>query len=160
MANTAAFERSLLLEMLGHQMAELKEDFVFDTSARLDKACKASQKMKQFLQDYMGKPSDDIQTCARAHLSPAGQCQKADVVLLKHGLIIAEVYFHATFSDRVLSLLSLWEEQTFEACKGCGVFKKQHAPMVVETADIACALPFCHLKGDMYRVFVPLAYRR
>ncbi|CAE7232739.1 unnamed protein product [Symbiodinium sp. CCMP2592] len=160
MANTAAFERSLLLEVIGHQMAELKENYVFDTSARLDKACKASQKMKQFLQDYMGRLSDDIQTCARAHLSPAGQCQKADVVLLKHGLVIGEVYFHATFGDRVLSLLSLWEKQTFEACKGCGVFKKQHAPMLVDTADIACALPFCHLKGAMYRVFVPLAYRR
>ena len=160
MANTTAFERSLLLEMLGHQMAELKEDYVFDTSARLDKACKASQKMKQFLQDYMGRPSDDIYTCARAHLSPAGQCQKADVVLLKHGLIIAEVYFHATFGDRVLSLLSLWKSRRLRHAKAVASSRSNMLPMIVETADIACALPFCCLKGDMYRVFVPLAYRR
>ena len=44
------------------------------------------------------------------HLSPAGSCQKKDVVVIRRQTLqVAQVWVHAAFEDQVVSLVSLWE---------------------------------------------------
>ena len=158
-SNTAQYDRSLLLEVLGHNMAELQEEGLFSTDARLHKAGKASKKLKAFLAEHLGEEAVEVSTCVVAHLSPAGQCHRGDVVVFKHTMQLAQVYFHASFNGQQLSLVSFWSIEKYEHGKGSCLCKKQHAPMLVATSEIGSSCVHALLQEPLYRVLIPLPYR-
>ena len=158
--NTTQYEKSILLERLGHCLAELKEENIFSMACRLEKS-PPSQRMKAFLQDYMVEPAHSMATSSTAFLSPGGSCQKADVVVFKHALLVGQVYFHAEYNGQVISLISMWDLLENEPQKGCCLCSKNQGRIqMVDTADIACAVPYCQLSEDRFRVFIPLPYRQ
>ena len=158
--NTTGYEKSILLECLGHCQAERQQPHVFSTACRLDKESAASAKLASFVSEYMDEPMKSLSTCAMAHLAPGGSCHKGDVVLLKHAMLVGEIYFHADFNGKVLSLINVWDMLEYIPSKGSCICKKQEcSPMLVDTNDLAAAVPYCHLKDDTYRIFVPYAHR-
>ena len=62
--NTTGYDRSILLECLGHCQSELQQPNVFATATRLDKQGSASAKLRNFLADYMNEP---VQSLATSH---------------------------------------------------------------------------------------------
>ena len=159
--NTTQYEKSILLECLGHCLAELKEENIFSMACRLEKQSPPSQRMKAFLQDYMVEPAHSIATSSTAFLSPGGSCQKADVVVFKHALLVGQVYFRAEYNGQVISLIRMWDFLENEPQKGCCLCSKNQGRIqMVDTADIACAVPYCQLSEDRFRVFIPLPYRQ
>ena len=90
--NTTGYDRSILLECLGHCQSELQQPNVFATATRLDQQGSASAKLRNFLADYMNEPVQSLATSHYAHLALGGSCRKGDVVLLKHARQVGENY--------------------------------------------------------------------
>ena len=158
--NTTGYDRSILLECLGHCQSELQQPNVFATATRLDKQGSASAKSRNFLADYMNEPVQSLATSHYAHLALGGSCCKGDVVLLKHARQVGEIYFHAEFNGKLLSLMNMRDMLEYKPSKSSCLAKKQKCcPLLVETEELACAVPYCHLKDDMYRIFIPYAQR-
>ena len=158
--NTTQYDRSILLECLGHSLAELQDEQAFSLATRLEKQSCPTQKLKEFMQQYCEHPVQELSTSHKAFLSPGGSCQKGDVVVFKISLLVGQVYFHANCNGQVMTLVNLWSILECDAQKGSCLCKMQQcSPMMVDTDDLACAVPYCHLKEDLYRVYIPLPYR-
>ena len=158
--NTRQYERSLLIEILGHDIAELKENDFFCQKAMLQKKGKASKRMVAFLEEYFEQQAETAFTCAAACLDPAGHCHRGDVVLLKGSSQVAEVWFHAEFNGLTASLLCMYDQAAYDAGQGTAICSKQQCPMMVPTEDILCALCHTWLDEQHCRILIPLPHRR
>ena len=112
--------------------------------------------MKAFLQAELGYAAQSISTCAVAQVKH-GSITKGDVVLLRPGLEVAEVWSHAEVDGRMLSLVSSWKIVSLDS-RSC-ICKKEESPLLISTEVLQCAVAFCHLEEDLYRVLIPLPYR-
>ena len=108
------FETSILQEIICHDLALLKGSNSFQCKARLEKESPVPRKLADFLKQQFGRNPVNSATCNSAFLDPAGKCQRKDVVVLKNSeLCVAHIWFHASFDDKIVSLVSLWEIQDF-----------------------------------------------
>ena len=158
-SNTTNYERSILLQILGQTLSDMKQEKLFDTSCKLARPGKAPAKMVAFLQEYM-PGFQEIHTNAVAALEPAGFAHKGDLVLMRASHQVAEVYFHADLDGVVYSLVSHFNLLTNDLAHGSLIVQRTDAPMLVETSMIACPLQYTSLGGDKIRVLIPLAHRK
>lgn len=156
--NTQGYEKTLLLELLGHNIADLQEPDIFGTAAKLMQKCKAPNKMVQFMNDCMGYPAEEIFTCSSVQLEPAGICHRGDLVVMRHGMQIAEVWFHCYFDGQLFSLVSFLETVKYE--KQSWTCRKTEETMVVSTEEIKSSLSYSRLNDVDLRVIVPLPHRQ
>ena len=109
--NTRQYEKILLYEIMGHDIARLTETGIFAQQPGifaqqpvLEKNCKVSAKMKSFLEHSFGETAVEVFTCATAKLVPAGSCHRGNLALLPTN-IVAEIWFHASFNGNLVSLV-------------------------------------------------------
>ena len=120
--------------------------------------CKAPNKMVQFMNDCMGHPAEEIFTCSSVQLEPAGICHRGDLVVMRHGMQIAEVWFHCYFDGQLFSLVSFLETVKYE--KQSWTCRKTEETMVVSTEEIKSSLSYSRLNDVDLRVIVPLPHRQ
>ena len=78
-----------------------------------------STKKSCSLRQQFGRFPANPATCNSAFLDPAGKCQRKHAVVLKNSeLCVAYIWFHASFDDKIISLVSLWEVQEFNKQEG------------------------------------------
>ena len=66
---------------------------------------------------------------------------------------MGEIYFHAEFNGKLLSLMNIWDMLEYKPSKSSCLAKKQKCcPLLVGSEELACAVTYCHLKDDMYRI--------
>lgn len=158
--NTSKFESSILQEIICHDLAQLKGSNSFQCKARLEKESPVPKKLAAFLKQHFGRNPANSATCNSAFLDPAGKCQRKDVVVLKNSeLCVAHIWFHASFDDKIVSLVSLWEIQEFNKHQGHATCKKVDDAVLIDTSRILSAVPWCMLTEDTYRILVPVHLR-
>ena len=67
--NTLRFERSVLVQVVSHDLALLLEEDYFGMHARLKKKCKSSKKVLDFFKTVWNEGIDSCYMCTCAHLS-------------------------------------------------------------------------------------------
>lgn len=160
-SNTTKFEYSILNEVVCHELAQLEELEQFSQACRLVKKSVAPKKLATLVRQVFGSNIQDIWTCTQVHLSPAGSCQKKDVVVIRgQALQVAQVWVHAAFEDQVVSLVSLWETKEYDPHLGFATALKKDEAEFINTHSIICAIPFCNVKDDLYRVLLPVHLRK
>ena len=158
--NTSRFETSILQEIICHDLAQLKGSNSFQCKARLEKVSPVPRKLADFLKQQFGRNPVNSATCNSAFLDPAGKCQRKDVVVLKNSeLCVAHIWFHASFDDKIVSLVSLWEIQDFNKHQGHATCKKVDDAVLIDTSQILSAVSWCKLTEDTYRILVPVHLR-
>ena len=160
-SNTRSFERSVCEELLCHDIATLAKPNIFTGGVKLDKNSQASKKATSLLHQCMGRAAKECFTCVKAHLEPAGTCQRGDIVIiqLQTDLVPAQVYLHASFDGHIISMVSVWEMVSIEHKDGYAICKEQENTMIISTAHILCAVPACALSNGQHRLLLPLQLR-
>ena len=81
--NLRRYDRTLIGEIVCHNLAFLEEDDVFDISVGLKKPCKLSKQIRDFVQkEFRGA---DLENCFSGHEARLehGSCCRGDVVLIR-----------------------------------------------------------------------------
>ena len=158
--NTRQYERTMLLEVLGYNMAPLEQDHVFARCCRLERRCRASKKMITFLEQNVDAQIESAYTCAQVRLASEAVCTKGDIVLLTESCEAAEVWLHVECNGRVLSLVSLYTLHAEDMAKSTQVWRRQTEPTLLSSVDIACPLQYSWLESELCRVLLPRPHRR
>lgn len=159
-SNTSKFETSILQEILCHDLAQLQGSTVFQCKARLEKESPVPRRLAEFLKQHFGRDPVESSTCNCVFLDPAGKCQRKDVVVLKTTeLQVAHIWFHASFDDKVVSLVSMWEVLEFNKHQGHATCKKVDHAVLMDTSRILAPVTWCKLTEDTYRILVPVHLR-
>jgi hypothetical protein len=164
--NTSVFEKSVLSELVCHDLAVLKTPGIFKFEVGLNKPHVASKKLRQFMSQQMSvalEPHECL-TCACVNLLPAGTCSRKDVVLIKspnctQPFEAAEVWFHVQCKGTCMSLVSVWKLQSYDATRGLAQWLKQDNPVLISTSDILTAVCFTVCKVTSVRTLIPLNFR-
>jgi hypothetical protein len=164
--NTAVFEKSVLSELVCHDLAVLKTQGIFKFDVKLSNPHTASKKMVDFMSQHMSVvlQAEESFTCAAAHILPTGTCSKKDVVLIKsvdgtQPFDAAEVWFHVQCKGICMSLVSIWQLQSFDAAKGLAQWLKQDNPVMISTSSILGPVCFTMCKDTYVRTLIPWQFR-
>ncbi len=164
--NTSVFEKSVLSELVCHDLAVLKTSSIFAVAVKLGNPHTAPKKMLEFMSQQMSvilQPEECL-TSAVAHILPAGTCSKKDVVLIKSSdatqpLEAAEVWFHVQCKGVCVSLVSLWKLKSVDAAKGTAQWLKHDNPVMISTSSILAPLCFTVLQDTSVRTLIPWQFR-
>jgi hypothetical protein len=164
--NTSVFEKSVLSELVCHDLAVLKTSSIFAVAVKLSNPHTASKKMLEFMSQQMSvtlQPEECL-TCAVAHILPAGTCSKKDVVLIRTSdatepFEAAEVWFHVQCKGMCFSLVSLWKLKSIDTAKGTAQWLKQDNPVMISTSSILAPLCFTVLQDTSVRTLIPWQFR-
>ena len=108
-SNTITFEKSMMAEILSHDLAKLKLPGTFATRLRLSKSCQPAKKLKDLLDTVFGPQTggQGYQTCADLVLSSGCVCHKGDICILQDNSIKAgQIWVHADINGKLMSLIS------------------------------------------------------
>ena len=160
-SNTTSFEKSVLSEVLCHDLSKTADASIFSETARLEHKGRPTKSTQQVVSRFLHPlSSSSIYSCFRAYMEPAGLCSKNDVVLL-HGedLQACQVYLHVEVNEICWSLLGCWKFLEKDS-SGCHApFEKTSDAVFLQTSAIACTVPYMHFRGDIYKVIVPIDRR-
>ena len=154
------FEKSVISEILAHDLELLKQDGIFDTHVRLANPHPATKNMmaflRQFLEDY------DLQSaysCVSLCLSPAGSCSRGDFVLLAQ-CEAGEVLNHFEVRGACLTLLTLYNRVSYDSSTFAATWRKAARPVVlVNSTEVKVALQFRRLSNDEVKSLMPFGHR-
>ena len=155
--NTLRFERSVLVQVVSHDLALLLEEDYFGMHARLKNKCKSSKKVLDFFKTVWNEGIDSCYMCTCAHLEPAGLANKRDVVLLKSKDRVGEVWLFADINKEWVALISFWSFLEKKATHS--MWNMQEQPELVHTAEIMCPLTYRKLEDGKAIVLLPLECR-
>lgn len=155
--NTRSFEKSVLHQVVSHDLALLLDPMYFGQHARLKNQCRATNKVKDFFASAWAEPLKNCYMCSSAHLSPAGVASKKDIVMLKSSKQVCEVWLFAEVNGENVALLSLWA--LLEDNGTNALWQMQDNPQLVNTSDIQCALCYRLHKNGQAIVLLPLECR-
>lgn len=155
--NTRSFEKSVLHQVVSHDLALLLDPEYFGQDARLKKQCRATNKVKDFFASAWSEPVKTCYMCTSAHLSPAGVASKKDIVMLKTSKQVCEVWLFAEVNGENVALLSFWT--LLEDNGASTLWQTQDNPQLVSTSDIQCALCYRLYKDGKAIVLLPLECR-
>lgn len=165
--NTISFERSILLEVLSHDLAVLKQPGLFDVSVGLVTPHNASSKLRTFVSEMLDielQPSECLtSTCTR--MVPAGTCSRRDFVLLKNlddgpqHWDACEVWAHLDVKGDKISLVCMMKLLNYSPEMASATWQSNQATMFVQTADILCCLTYTKDKNDQVNTLIPYQFR-
>lgn len=160
--NARTFEISVAHELLCHDLDVLETPGLFTSEVRLDKKCRAPRKLIQFVETTLGRSVGECFTCAKAFLGYCGPCNKGDVAIMKHAdhLAVGQVFVHIACDGRLYSLITEWSIHSFDMKQGHAVCKKGNETFLISTDSLVCAVPWCQLADDMFRILVPWQHRQ
>ena len=169
--NTTNFERSILQEMLSHNLAAVAEPGLFDTSLSLLSPRPASQKLKAFMATLFDvQEMQDIISSKDARVWPGFKCGKGDVVLVREHastaaprFSAAEIWLHVEFQSAArktitLTLVSMWAPKAYEPGGLSANWLRQTCPMFIETNDILACVTYSKTELEA-TTLIPASFR-
>ena len=157
--NTENCERSILLQVVSHDLALLKhnESYFFET-AMLQKQCKPSKKVMDFVKETWGTQVNTCVMCASAKLAPDGVAHKQDVVISKTSPPqVCEVWLFAEVNSEVVAVLSFWTLVKQDVAYS--IWHKVDDPKMIPVEEIKCSFSFKNVK-DTHFVVILLVHCR
>ena len=159
--NTGAFERSLLGEVISHQLADLDRPDCF-VSEGLIRPKPATRKMQAFLNSEFGI-REICMVSPQARFSKFETCGKGDVVLYKchtTGSIMAgQVWFHTVVLGTPITALSVWSRVAWDDVSGAAEWLICKSPEFISTSDIRVTVLHCTCRHGVCRTLVPCMLR-
>lgn len=157
--NTVNYERSILLQVVSHDLALLQtNERLFSETAMLQKQCKPSKKVMDFVKETWDTEVNTCFMCASAKLAPDGVAHKQDVVILKTSPPqVCEVWLFAEVNAEVVALVSFWTLVKQDVA--FSIWNKVDDPKMIPLEEIKCSLPFKNLKGNQFVVILPFHCR-
>ena len=162
--NTITFEKSVMSEIVCHDLAKLKDHLLFSEASRLVSKGIPTKAFKSMVMQAFGLDTGaTIYSCSKAHMQPAGVCTKGDVAFLQkqpgEQLQVCNVWMHVEVNNIVYSLVSMW--RVIEICElgWFAIVKKSKDAEFIETRTLACCSSYMSYEEDTFRVLVPLQMR-
>ena len=144
-SNTITLEKSVMAEILSHDLAKLKLPGTFATRLRLSKSCQPAKKLKDLLETSSG--------CV---------CHKGDICILQDNSIKAgQIWVHADINGKLMSLISEWALVEYNPKTYSATFSKANSAIWVESSTIQSSVAWTFLKQEgVYRILVPFMMRK
>jgi hypothetical protein len=164
--NSSVFEKSVLSELVCHDLAVLKTQGIFNFDVRLKNPYPAPRAMREYLSKHLSvalQPAECL-TCAAVNILPAGSCSKKDVVLIRSAsstvpFDAGQVLLHAQCKGTYVSIVSIWQLTSYDAKKGLAKWLKQDMPHLIQTSSILSPVCFTVCKDTSVSTLIPLCYR-
>ena len=157
--NTIVFERSLLSEVVCHQLEEIRRQECFSFKVGLLTPHRAPARVEAFLVSNAGL-TDAIMTSAYARIS-SGICTRKDIAIISNGstVSVGEVLLHVEHRDQCLSLVKFLELRSYDhAASAIDIGTSSPSLCMVETADILCSVIWATTARGI-KVLVPGRFR-
>ena len=164
--NTQVMERSVLGEVVAHNLHDLKRPGLFNLSPGLVEPIKAKKPLVDFVRANIDANigADSVEHGLQARITPAGYCCRGDIALVRSddGINFAcgEIVLHLQIDGQPLSLVNLWQPTTYDRNNGYAEWAKTQKTTCIPTRDILTSVMKCDLKDGGARTLVPWLYRR
>ena len=165
-SNTQKFERSLLGEIISHNLAAYVDDALFDLSVRLVQPHKASARVRKLVAKLFELSFGDSElfTGSRIHIVPAGFASRGDVVLAKsadnENFICGDLCLNIWFEEMTYTIILPFETSAYDRNNGFADWKKaKSSPVMLPSRDVLCPCTHSILDDGGVRTLIPLLYR-
>jgi len=161
--NTIDFELSLLRQVVGHQLHELRDADNLRRRVGLINPGGCSKRLFQVLKNELKEPDLQLAEVKKAHcarLLCGSTCSAKDVVLVRSldglGFEAGRVMAHFEVVGEAMSLVAFWALASFDPLKGSAEWTTPHyAELLVMTEDIYCCCEWMVPRANAVRTLVP-----
>ena len=165
-ANTTDMERSLLGELVSHNLFDINRAGLFDLSPGIVRPMKAHHAIVKFVQEHINADatSNDVKKGFKAKIIPAGFACRNDVALVRsahsENFICGRILVHLEVMGESLTLLEQWASTAYDNCAGYADWTMGGDILVFPTRYILSPLCHCDLGGNASRTLIPWLYRK
>jgi hypothetical protein len=155
--NTSHFERSLMAEVVCHQIQALDDPNTFSSAIGLVKPQKAPRKLADVLMAEFQVEYEFVATATTSRFSKFATCSKKDVVLFTKGAsyVAGEIWAHADIHGVAVSIVSEWALLEHAAATMSATWTVQQNPVYIATSDILAACVWTRMSHNVVRTFLP-----
>jgi hypothetical protein len=166
LANTSRNpSKSLLSEVLSHQLGLLQQPAAFDFEIGLVGGRAATPKARRLILQALGQEDDDddliISVADESRFNQFGSCHRNDVVLVREGnsFRAGRVELHCSIEGEALSFINIWSLVSHEPAQGYAVWKQSDSAEVCFTSDIIDTISSVSLPDGNVGTLLPVDYR-
>lgn len=162
MQNLKHYNKSILEEIAVQDLYDL-EHHDFSTEARLASKCACSKKVMAFLQTMFTDASPhNCYCCSKVFLSPAGCCNRGDIVLVQDdsALVAGEVISNFELSGVAWTLLQRLTLDSYNKDKAAAKWSKKDGQVMFYAAEqVKCATMWSAGRDESIVTLIPLHLR-
>lgn len=164
--NTTQMEKSLLGEIVAHNLYDINRPGLFDLSPGLAQPSQATANIMQFVWDNVDPhaASADVRKSAKARIIPAGFVGRNDVALAKSNdgdkMIAGKIWMHIEVYGSALTVLERWHPTFYDRNIGYADWTRGGEALLVPTRDLLSSVCHCDIGGGNSRTIVPWLYRQ
>ena len=161
--NTKMYSRSVLSEIVSHQLHVVTMPKAFDLSPRLIEPHKANARMHSWAQSALNMDdATDIYSSTSAYLASRAVCSTADVALIKSqdgvNFVAGQIWFLASIDGISFALVSLWGLVSYDPSFGFATWRMADNPSLVELGSLMTPVVWSETNGTA-RTLIPFEYR-
>ena len=159
-------EKSLLGEIVAHNLYDINRSGLFDLSPGLAQPSKATANIMQFVWDNVDPhaASSDVRKSCKARIIPAGFVGRNDVALAKSNdgdkMIAGKIWMHIEVYGSALTVLERWHPTFYDRNIGYADWTRGGEALLVPTRDLLSSVCHCDIGGGNSRTIVPWLYRQ
>ena len=155
--NTSRFERSLMAEVVCHQLRALNDPNTFDVAIGLVKPQPAHRKLADVLMAEFQVAYELVTTATTSRFSKLATCSEKDVVLFTKGesYVAGEIWAHADIHGVAVSIVSEWALLEHAATTMSATWAAQQNPVYIATSDTIAACVWARMSHNVVRTFSP-----
>ena len=164
--NTTTFEKSMIGEVVSHNLAALSTADVFDTFPALVNPSRPRAALHGFIEERLGMSfsSSELYVASRARIIPAGYVCKGDVVIARSQeldkYIGGEVMLIIEAMGQAMILLNVYTPTAFDQDEGVCDWNTRPTGHLIDLVDIWSPLVYNTLGVDSIRSLIPWVFRK
>ena len=162
--NTRSYGKSVLSEIVAHQLWQVNNDTSFDLSSRLVEPHRASKKVKEHVRVLLNVSDGEVWTCVKGVVAPMTQVRRGDILLVRSPdsihFVAGEVWLLASINDQQpFGVVSLWDIESNDSAKGLALWRKVDNPVIVPFASMLKPVIWSESRAGVIRTLTPYEFR-
>ncbi len=164
--NHHVYNRSVLSEIIAHQLAILRQDGALDLTPGLRDPGAASRAIADFLRSEFGNVAAHAQILhsSSGRLASQETVTKSDAVLIRsedgENFVCGQVWFLAEIKGiRTCALVSFWEFESYDQPSGSAIWRIVDRPSLIDFNLMLCPVIWSDMSRNRARTLIPFAFR-
>ena len=164
--NTTEMERSLLGEIVCHNLFDINRPNIFDLEPGIFHPIQADAKVVAFVREHIDADAqpEEIKKGFKARITPAGFVARGDVALVRsvdgHSFICGKIWIHLEIRDAAVTVFQPWKTDEFDRNLAYADWTVGGMPILVDTKDILAPVVYCDVGNGVTRTIIPWLYRK
>ena len=162
--NRRSYSKSVLSEIISHQLTSIAEPETLDKSVRLLDPIAARKQLADFVcQELDAPPGIPVKSSLRALLSTTQVCTRHDIVLFRSedgvNFVAGKVAHLCSVNSVVFAIIMKWQLQSADLARGYACWRIVDDALFVTVQSILASVIWTECQSGIARTLVPFQFR-